>query len=197
MIKKVFFALLCIGLGFGLATLTLKNNTNKVKKEETPASEVSTDAPINMDEVTQVSTGLKTGDIVLDTKDAVNYINKNVSENFPEVRHMYYTAIDVVKWQMYRYPDFESIQNKSDKILHSTFCLANSIQQKDVVHIYKIIDLLVNWDYQYKSAYLEVNAYLDQNFKTTIPNISDIQKICTVFDKYPAEGFEFLYQLEN
>lgn len=143
-----------------------------------------------LDNVSNVAHDVKKGDVIIDISDAKNYIDQNIPENFPEVRNMYYTAMDIVKWEMYMYPDLDGVNQEAEQIMISTFCLANTIQQKDMTHINKMLNLLVEWDYKYKTMYLEINAYLNTHAKIKAPDLQKVPDLCEVFNKYPAQGFE-------
>lgn len=144
-----------------------------------------------------VNNGVKKHSFILDTKDAKRYVDINIPDSILPVKHMYYTMIDLIAWQMNQYPDLESVQSKSKDILLSTFCLANSIQQKDVGHVYKVINLLISWNQQYVAAYSEMGTYLSENLNNTVPLVKDAPELCSIFNIYPVKQFDFLYNGDN
>jgi hypothetical protein len=182
------------GIGVSLIIPQIYENSKSItelnKTETSPLSKITTD----VSNVRSISDDIKKGDIILDISDARVYVDNNIPNKYPEIKNMYYTSIDLIKWQMYSYPDLEGINNHSKDILISTFCIANSIEQKDVVHIYKILDLLVNWNYSYNEIFTNINNYLNSNFNIDVPNISEVKTLCSIFNQYPVKKFGFLYE---
>lgn len=195
----VFLGILIGGLGTFLIIPNVDNNPkssdeNKEVKnneiKESPLAKITTD----ISSVSSVTDNIKKGDILLDISDARNYVDQKIPSKYPEIKNMYYTSIDFIKWQMYTYPDVEAINSHSEDILVSTFCIANTIEQKDIIHVHKILDLLINWDYTYKKAYTNINTYLNANFNMVVPDLSNVKKLCSIFNQYPIETFGFLYE---
>jgi hypothetical protein len=190
------YAGLLIGILIGVSLMMKYINSNsesisKINETETsPLSEKTTD----ISSVNSASDNIKKGEILLDISDARAYVDNNIPGKYPEIKNMYYTSIDFIKWQMHSYPDLEEINSHSKDILISTFCIANTIEQKDIVHVYKILDLLVKWNYSYKEAYTNINNYLNSNFTISVPNISEVKKLCSIFNQYPVKKFGFLYE---
>lgn len=134
----------------------------------------------------------------LDTSDAKNYIIKNVPQEkaYDSLRNSYFTAIDIIAWELETYPDFETIGKHSRKIMQSSLCLANNLSKDDAYFLNEILQMLVLWQPTYTSALQEINEYLSINHKFDLPSKSDISKLCEDFNNYPVEGFSFLYTKE-
>lgn len=131
----------------------------------------------------------------MDISDARNYVDNKIesAKNFPSIKHTYYTVIDVLAWQLETYPDLKKIGLHSEKIMLSTLCFVNNLSNDDYEHINNISQLMIYWQPSYVSAMNHINDYLSENHKHELPDKDKANEFCSVFDKYPADGFEFLY----
>lgn len=131
----------------------------------------------------------------MDVSDAKNYIDTKIenAKNFPIIKNTFYTSVDVLAWQLETYPDFKKIGEHSEKIMISTLCLVNNLSNDDYEHINNISQLLIYWQPSYVSAMNQINEYLAENHKHPLPDKNQSNEICSIFENYPASGYEFLY----
>jgi hypothetical protein len=144
-------------------------------------------------EVTSINVGVKKGAFILDPTDAKNYIDLKVPVEFPRLRNLYFTSIDLVTWQMSLYPDFKAIGSHDKDLLHASFCLANNVSASEQYHIGEIFKLLITWNIQYLEAFTEINQYLMQYHALPSPDRNKVQELCAQFDEYPVPNYKFLY----